>query len=111
MSSRVGMRRWRMRGKCCSIGMTGKGRRHSSHSTREGAGKTAFGKMLENEERLRGYKGQKTWPIISFSTYRCVRWWVREGRAAPPPLPCLLRGLLARGPAPPLAQWASSIAL
>ena len=80
-----------MRGRCCSIGVTGKGRRHSSHSTSKEAGKTALGKMLENEERLRGCNKQKTWPITSVTTHRCVRWWAREDGAVPPPLPCLLR--------------------
>ena len=94
MSSRVSRRQWKMRGRCCSIGVTGKGRRHSSHSTSKGAGKTALGKMLENEERLRGCNKQKTWPITSVTTHRCVRWWAREDRAAlplrpcPSPLPC-----------------------
>ena len=70
-----------MRGRCCSIGVTGKGRRHSSHSTSKGAGKTALGKMLENEERLRGCNKQKTWPITSVSTHRCVRRLLSGARA------------------------------
>ena len=88
MSSRVSRRQWKMRGRCYSIGVTGKGRRHSSHSTSKGAGKTALGKMLENEERLRGCNKQKTWPITSLTTHRCVQWWAREDGAVPPPRPC-----------------------
>ena len=42
-----------MRGRCCSIGVTGKGRRHSSHSTREGRERRLSAKCSKTQVKVR----------------------------------------------------------
>ena len=59
MSSRVSRRGWKVRGRCCSIGVTGKGRRHSSHSTREGAGKQLSAKCSKSKSACGGVTSRK----------------------------------------------------